>query len=75
MAQDKVEALRMECDACGATQLVEAGVDQPNGITVTWVEMTPSGGDGGTFWACREVCAVRALRRRHEIAEVVRGSG
>lgn len=65
MTVQKVEVEKYTCDNCGKTDYDEIG-DPPVGITIHWFEVT-AGGSGGTIWACRETCAVRALRRRHDI--------
>ncbi len=68
MARRKVEAVELACDGCGALHYEIEG-EPVHGISINWTEIAGTGGWGGQLWACKEACAVKALRRRNKIEE------
>lgn len=68
MGSRKVRAIEHTCDHCHSVQVTQ--LDEPAyGFSMHWVEISGTGGNGGSLWACSEGCMLSAFKRRHDIAE------
>lgn len=68
MGTRKIEAVEHTCDGCGKREYEIEG-EPPMWIFITWTEISGGGGQGGKFEACRQVCAVKALKKRDAIEQ------
>lgn len=71
MGTRKVQAIENQCDGCGRIEIA-ANDEPPHWIWVDWVQVDGTGGFGGKLIVCTERCAIKALKRRHEIEEEAR---
>ena len=58
-----VKAERFTCDGCGAEALVEVGDELPYGYHGSHMHISAYGGNGGTWYACKRACIVKAVER------------
>jgi len=60
--REDVPAQRFRCDGCGSVTLIVAGEEGlPYGYHGTHAHITAWGGSGGTWFACKHRCLLKAI--------------
>jgi hypothetical protein len=66
VAKEEVKAERYTCDGCGSVHLILTGEELPYGWHGSHMNIGNWGGNGGTWFACKRGCILKAMDASEE---------